>query len=264
MRVTLAFIRSAFHNTYIYRSDFWIRLLSGCIMMYATYSLWNILYQQNPGAFGMERVQMVTYGVLGVIMYPIMDSAMFVQYYMAEQVRQGTLEMDLVKPLNFIFHMFSRFLGFLCVQAALQSLPAFFVAALFLEFRLPATPELALAFFISLLLGYLIFFALSLMMGMLSIITLKIDSLDWAYDSLVRFSSGQFVPLWMFPPVVGAIVAFLPFKQVFFVPMSIYIGAADSPLSTLLLSQAAWAIVLFGLSQLLWLRVHRRITIQGG
>jgi len=199
-----------------------------------------------------------------VIMYPIMDSAMFVQYYIAEQVRQGTLEMDLMKPLNFIFHMFSRHLGILCVLALMQSLPAFLIAALFLEFRLPATPELALAFVISLLLGYLIFFAISLMMGMLSIITLKIDSFDWAYDSLVRFSSGQFVPLWMFPPLLGAIVAFLPFKQVFFVPMSIYIGAVEGSLAMLLFSQAIWAIGLYGVVQIVWLRVQRRITVQGG
>lgn len=264
MRVIWAFIRAAFHNTYIYRLDFWVRLVSAVIMMYATYSLWNILYRQNPDAFGMSREQMTTYGVLGMMLAPVLDTAVFVQFYIGEQVRQGTLELDLMKPLSFLFHMFSRHLGLFVVQILLQGVPAFLFAYLFLDFGLPATPWLALVFILSLFLGFLIFFAVSLLIGLLSIITLKIDSYAWAYFSLVRFASGQFVPLWMFPPVLAALVAILPFKNVYFVPMSIYIGAVEGSLAPLILSQVAWAAGLFGVAYLFWLRVQRWITVQGG
>jgi len=264
MRVIIAFIRNAFQNTYIYRVDFWLRLLASFIMMYATYSLWNILYTQNPTAFGMNREQMTTYGVLGMMLAPVLDSASFVQYFIGEQVRQGTIELDMVKPLNFIFHMFSRNLGMFFVQVLLQGLPAFFFAVAFLDFGLPPTPWHTLMFVCSLLLGYLIFFAISLILGMLSIVTLKIDSYIWAYFSLVRFASGQLIPLWMYPPVLGAIVAFLPFKDVYFTPMSIYIGAVEGDPARLIVSQVIWVIGLYSIVQLFWLRVNRRITIQGG
>ncbi len=264
MRVIYAFIRSTFHLTYIYRLDFWARLISVLILMYATFSLWNILYTQNPGAFGMTRAQMTTYGVLGMMLAPMLESASFVQFYIGEQVREGTLEMDLLKPLQFIFHMFSRHLGLFVVLLLLQGLPAFIFAALFLEFRMPATFELGLLFTLSFFLGYLIYFAISLLVGLLSIVTLKIDSYAWAYFSLVRFASGQLVPLWMFPPALAAFVAVLPFKDVYFVPMSIYNGAADGQIGRLILSQAAWAVGLYVGVQLFWLRVQRRITVQGG
>lgn len=264
MRITLAFIRAAFHNTYIYRLDFWLRLVSAGIMMYAMYSLWSILYAQNPDAFGMTRDQMVTYGMLGVIIHPIMDAASFVQYYIGEQVRQGTLELDLMKPLNFIFHMFSRHFGMFFVLVILQSLPAFLIAIIFLGLRFPATPQQALVFVLSLFLGYLIFFAISLIIGLLSIVTLRIDSYEWAYESLVFFASGQFIPLWMFPSSLAAIIAVLPFKNVYFVPMSIYIGAVEGNLYNLLLSQAAWVMGLFLLVQIFWMWVQRRLTVQGG
>jgi ABC-2 type transport system permease protein len=264
MRVIWAFIRAAFHNTYIYRLDFWVRLISAFIMMYATYSLWDILYAQNPDAFGMSREQMTTYGVLGMMLAPLLDSAVFVQFYISEQVRSGVLELDLMKPLNFIFHMFSRQLGMFFVQFLFQALPAFLFAYFFLEFGLPATPWLALVFLFSLFLGFLIFFAVSLLIGMLSIVTLRIDSYTWAYFSLIRFASGQFVPLWMFPPLLAAVVSFLPFQAVYFVPMSIYIGAGQGELTTLILSQVAWLVGLYLTVQLFWLRVQRRITVQGG
>ncbi len=264
MRILIAFARAAFQNTYIYRLNFWLRLVSACIMMYATYSLWNILYQQNPGAFGMSREQMTTYGVLGMMLAPVLDSAISVQYYIGEQVRTGTLELDLMKPLHFLFHMFARHLGLFIVMVLLQGLPAFLFARLFLEFNLPAAPGITLVFLFSLFLGFMIFFAISLLIGMLSVVTLKIDSYAWAYHSLIRFASGQLIPLWMFPPALAAVAAILPFQQVYFVPMSIYIGAASQNLGAMIGSQIVWAIGLYTVAQLIWLRVRLHITVQGG
>lgn len=263
MRIVFAFVRNAFHSTYIYRLDFWVRLISALIMMYATYSLWHILYTQNPGAFGMSLEQMTTYGVLGMMLAPLLDSANAVQYYMGEQVRQGSLELDLMKPLNFVFHMFARHFGIFCVQGLLQGVPAFLFGVLVLKIALP-TPGMGMAFGVSLMMGFLIFFAIGLLMGMLSIITLRIDSFVWAYSALVRFTSGQLIPLWMFPPALGAVVAILPFRNVYFVPMTIYVGAVEGKVSTLLLSQAAWMVGLYAAVHFAWGRVQRRITVQGG
>jgi len=108
MKVLYAFIRTAFHNAFIYRVDFWVRLLSIFIMMYASYSLWTILYRQIPDAFGMDLETMTTYGVLGMMLVSFVDAASNVSYYIAEQVRMGTLELDLMKPLDFIVSWISN------------------------------------------------------------------------------------------------------------------------------------------------------------
>ena len=63
---------------------------------------------------------------------------------------------------------------------------------------------------------------------------------------------------------LAAIAAVLPFQAVYFVPMSIYVGAYEGSLENALLSQAAWAVGLFLAARLCWARVQRRITIQGG
>lgn len=124
MRIIYAFIRTAFHNTFIYRLDFWVRQVSVFIMMYAFYSLWSILYRQSPNAFGMDLERMTTYGVLGVLLGPIMDSATSTWWYIGEQVRMGTLELDLMKPLDFILHMLFRNLGEFCVTLFMRGLPS--------------------------------------------------------------------------------------------------------------------------------------------
>ena len=264
MSVLFAFIRTAFHNAWIFRLDFWLITPSLFIMMYASHSLWSILYQQSPHAFGMDLERMTTYGVLGILLLPIMRSAMRIQYYIAEQVRLGTLELDLMKPLDFMFHMLSRSVGDLGVELLTRLAPGVLFAYLFLGFRPPISVQAGLAFLVSLALGYLVIFVLSFLMGMLSIVTLDIRSYAWAYNSLVRFASGQVVPLWMFPPALAAIAAALPFQAVYFVPMSIYVGAYEGSLGNALLSQAAWAVGLFLAARLCWARVQRRVTIQGG
>jgi len=264
MNVLFAFIRAAFHNAWIFRLDFWLITPGLFIMMYARHSLWSILYQQSPHAFGMGLERMTTYGVLGVLLIPIMRSAMRIQYYIAEQVRLGTLELDLMKPLDFMFHMLSRSVGDLGVELLTRLAPGVLFAYLFLGFRPPISVQAGLAFLVSLALGYLVIFVLSFLMGMLSIITLDIRSYTWAYNSLVRFASGQVVPLWMFPPALAAIAAALPFQAVYFVPMSIYVGAYEGSLKNALLSQVAWAVGLFLAARLIWARVQRRVTIQGG
>jgi ABC-2 type transport system permease protein len=264
LKVLYAFIRAAFHNAWIYRFDFWVIMPGLFIMMYASYSIWSILYQQSPNAFGMDLERMTTYGVLGILLLPVMRSAARIQYYIAEQVRMGTLELDLMKPLDFMFHMLSRSVGDLGVGLLTRLVPGVVFATLFLGFRPPVSVQAGLVFLASLVLGYLVFFALSFLMGALSVVTLDIRSYAWAYNALVRFASGEIVPLWMFPPALRAIAAALPFQAIFFVPMSIYVGAYEGSLVKSLLPQAAWAVGLLLAARFFWARVQRRITVQGG
>jgi len=264
MKVLYAFIRTAFHNAFIYRVDFWVRLLSIFIMMYASYSLWTILYRQIPDAFGMDLETMTTYGVLGMMLVSFVDAASNVSYYIAEQVRMGTLELDLMKPLDFIVHMLFRNLGEFFLLLVTNGLPGLLFAYLFLDFKPPVSPEAGVAFLISLFLGYLVFFGISFLMGMLSIVTLDIRSYSWVFWSVVQFASGQLVPIWMFPPAFAAVILALPFKDIYFAPMSIYVGAQQGSIAEILLSQVVWAIGLILASWLVWLRVQKRITVQGG
>jgi len=264
MNILRAFIRTAFYDAFIYKVDFWLAIPILFVRMYASYSIWSILYQQSPDAFGVGVEQMTTYGVLGVLLLTVMDAAQHIQHYIAMQVREGKLELDLMKPLDFMFHMFGRSIGIVSVLALARLLPSLILAVLFLDFRPPVSLQAGLAFLLSLVLGYLIFFCASFMFGLLSIITLDIRSYDWAYRAIIRFVSGQIVPLWMFPPVLAAVAAVLPFQAVFATPMSIYIGLYEDGLSKVLLSQLAWLIGLLVAARFFWLRVQRRITIQGG
>jgi viologen exporter family transport system permease protein len=145
------------------------------------------------------------------------------------------------------------------------ALPALLIGYFLFDLELPATLQTGFLFVIAFLLGYLVNFHLDFLLSTISIVTLEIHSIDWAFQATSRFFSGQFVPLWLFPGVLGLLANILPFRSLFFTPLSIYTGV----LSGIAIIQAIgfqliWLIILLILSRWLWGRVQIRIVSQGG
>ena len=262
MKIFWAFTRQAFQYVSVYRFNFFVGFFLTFLQMYAIYWVWKILYTQKPGAFGVDMQQMITYGVLGVAMQIFMWSR--VQWYIANQVKSGAIDTDLMKPMDFHIHMLARSTGETVISSIL-ALPALIVSFVFLDVSLPASPEAAVAFFISITLGFMVIFHLNFILGMLAVFTLDIRHISWAYMSITRFFGGQWVPLWLFPPALVVIANFLPFQSTFAIPMSIYIGKiAGADVFKALGTQVSWMVALMLGSRMLWTFAHRRLVVQGG
>ena len=120
-------------------------------------------------------------------------------------------------------------------------------------------------FAVALLLGYLVSFHLDYLLGLLAFVSVEIHSIDWAFHATSRFFSGQFVPLWLFPGALGVLADVLPFRSIFFIPLSIYTGALrGKEIPQALSFQLLWTIILLILSRWLWDRIQTRIISQGG
>ncbi len=263
MRIFWAFARQAFHTTAIYRFDFWLRALSIFLLMYSVRWIWTILYTQRPGAFGVDLQQMVTYGVLGMAFAVIFDTGP--QYYIAMQVRTGAIDTDLMKPLDFHLHMLARSAGTMLFSLGVLTIPALVIAYFLFDLQLPRDAASGFLFGVSLLLGYLVLFHLDFLIGLLAIVTLDIHSIDWAYYTLVSFFAGQMVPLWLFPQFIRVLAEALPFKSIYYIPMSIYIGKlAGAAAAEAIGFQLVWLGLLFLISRWVWSRVHTRLVVQGG
>ncbi|HEX6269045.1 MAG TPA: ABC-2 family transporter protein [Anaerolineales bacterium] len=263
MKIFWSFTRQAFQFVAAYRFNFFTEIFLILLRMYGVYWVWKILYTQRPGAFGVDLQQMITYGVLGMALEIFMWSRP--QYYMARQVKSGAIDTDLMKPLDFHFHMLARSLGETLVALTVLALPALGIAYFVLGVDLPPDALTALLFGISLTLGYLVLFHLNFLIGSLGVVTLDIRHINWAYFSMVRFFGGQIVPLWLFPPFLAWLASVLPFQSTYFIPMSIYIGSlTGTEAFQAIVFQVVWLVVLVSLSRLLWSWAHRRLVVQGG
>ena len=263
MKIFWAFARQHFQATAIYRFDFWLRVSSILILMYGTRWLWITLYTQRPGAFGVTLQQMVTYGVLSMAVQNLFFTGP--PYYMAQQVRSGAIDGDLLKPLDFHFHMLARSTGEMLFRILVMALPGMLVGYFLFDLQLPATVRTGFLFVAALLLGYLVNFHLEFILGSIALLTLEIHSIDWAFHATSRFFSGQFVPLWLFPGVLGTLANILPFRSIFSIPLSIYTGVLSAGAITQAIGfQLLWLIILLMISRWFWERVQTRIVSQGG
>jgi len=263
MKIFWAFTRQHFHATAIYRFDFWLRVASTPILMYGIRWVWITLYTQRPGAFGVSLQQMVTYGVLSMAIENLFYTGPV--YYIARQVKSGAIDGDLLKPLDFHFHMLARSTGEMFFRVIVIALPAMLVGYFLFDLQLPVTWQTGFLFLIALLLGYLVNFHLNFLLGTIATVTLEIHSIDWAFHATSRFFSGQFVPLWLFPGVLGRLADILPFRSIFSTPLSIYTEVLNgSALTQAIGFQFLWLIILLAMSRWLWGRVQMRIVSQGG
>ena len=263
MKIFWAFTRQAFFNTSIYRFEFWLRIFSVYLWMYTIYWVWKTLYTQSPAAFDLSLEQMVTYGILGMALEIFLDVGP--EWYIATQVRSGAIDTDLMKPLDFHLHMLARSAGEMMFSLGILALPSFAIGYYLFNLRLPGDALTSLLFVLSLILSFLVFFHISFLLGTLTVVTLDIRSISWAYYSMVSFFSGQVVPLWLFPDFLRRLSELLPFQAIYYIPMSIYIKriSGSTALQGLGL-QVFWTIVLVFFSRWAWSQVHRRLTVQGG
>jgi ABC-2 type transport system permease protein len=263
MKLFWSFARQNFHALAAYRFDFLLRASSIIILMYGIRWLWVTLYTQRPGAFGLSLEQMVTYGVLSMAIQNLFFTGP--PYYMARQVRTGGIDLDLLKPLDFHYHMLARSTGEMLFRVFVLALPGMLVGYFLFDLQPPADSLAGLLFPVAILLGYLVSFHLDFLLGLLAFISIEIHNIDWAFHATSRFFSGQFLPVGFFPGLLGMLANILPFRSIFFIPLSIYNGAlGGGEIMRAMGFQLVWLTILWILSRWLWNQIQRRVVSQGG
>ena len=180
-----------------------------------------------------------------------------------ENVREGTIATDLMKPISLPFYFFSDGFG-QTVFHALMIAPALALSLLLVRIDVPR-PAALCAFALAFALGYLVNFFLNFLMNVVAFWTLETFAIQlmirWASDLL----SGQLLPLSFFPGLLGRVVADLPFAAIYSTPLRIYIGELPaSGWPEALGVQLVW-LALFGAAALaIWRFAERRVVVQGG
>jgi len=264
MRLTLSFMRRYFNFSTYYTFEFYTGILAEIIMLTVIYSLWSALYAQGGLDPDITRQQLIAYAVIGMVFTRFV---MFggCHFYISDKIHTGRIDSDIVRPVNFQWYMFIRDLAEKGNLLIFRLLP---ISLLFLVISgtwISLSFERLLIFLLSVTLAYIILFAINYLFGMLAFVTLNIQNVQFAFGALIGFLAGQIVPLWMFPENVRYVVYLLPFRSIFDVPMSIYIGnLTGRELLHAVILQVIWAVTLLFIGQLCWRIVRKHIISQGG
>jgi len=227
--------------------------------------VWLAAYEDQTSVGGFDLSQMLAYTVGIMVLRTMLTS--HIEWAMDHEVRQGLLSTYLVRPMNVCAQWFVGELAWKAVRGVLVT-PVLIGSLVWLGPYLSLPPldigqMLLLA--VSVVLGYLVCFALKLCIGMLVFWTTDINGTMTLYDVTASVFGGVLVPLTLLPEPLYALAMVLPMRAIYDVPLGILLGRLDgAALWWGVASQVGWATVLGLFARALWQRGLRRYEAVGG
>jgi len=228
-------------------------------------ALWIALYSSDAKEtmFGFTFVQMVSYTVIAQLVSRLVRTGF--EYDVDNDIRTGSLDRFLVKPVGYFgFRLFS-FLGDKLVQSLVMGLLiALAVAFLVLSIGFPLTASGALLFIAAMLIAFTLNFLLFWCVGLVGFWLTEIGFLFEAVRILIIALSGGIFPLAVFGSDAARVLNLLPFRFTIQFPTELLCGrippASVAPSFALALF---WILALTALSQIVWRRGIRRFAAVG-
>jgi ABC-2 type transport system permease protein len=262
-RVYAEFVRVGFVNTLAYRLRYYTGIVTYFIYVTVYYFIWKAIYAQSSTIGGFTFSQILTYIAVGWIIRSFYFNN--VDQDMANQVIEGKLAMDLIKPVNIQLMYVAQAFGECLFRAGMLSLPTAVVLMLIYPLRRPASLHHFLAFLPSVLLSFFLVAAINFAVGTLAVRLKSILGLLRAKYFLLELFSGLLLPITYFPEVFQRAFKLLPFQYISYIPVSLYLGKINgAAIAGSLAMQLVWVVLLFIIGDAMWKWSSRKITIQGG
>jgi ABC-2 type transport system permease protein len=221
--------------------------------------IWKAILRSDTAPEGPPPTAVLTYVLLARVLLDQLD----VRTPVLGAIWEGTIASRLMRPVSVFGDHLSEMVGGWWLRWVTFSLPALAVAPLLGVDLAPASAGRAAAFVVSLGLSVAVGSAVDFLFALLVI---RWPESYWSFclarDSLSPFVAGAVVPLVLLPWSIGTVLGWLPFAAMVSAPLRIYTGGGD--VAALLLSQVAWALVLWTLTRRLWQRAAGRMVSFGG
>lgn len=252
----------------VYRGNFILGLVGLLLQIYLLKMVWTAVFPASgsmAGASGrsITLATQIAYATLAGLQYWLFNPAM--SSLIPDRIRQGTVIVDLVRPVPFTTQvLFSQFGTTLAMAPfAVFALP---FAVLVGGMETPDSARAAWVYAVSLALAYLVNVLLSMIVVMGAFWVTEIGGIYFIFRMVSQLLSGALVPLWFMPDWLIEIVRFLPFHATTYTPISLYLGQAGETgdMAAAVGVQVFWIATLWIALRVVWSRALRRVVVQGG
>ena len=268
IRIYLPFALNELKTMLSYKGSFYLFIFISTFSSFISYFLWMAIYGSTgkPMLGGLTREEMVVYIFMVYVTSSIVMSS--IADLVSEDVVKGTVAMNLIKPIDYRMSLISRAAGYMVYR--------FLAPGVFIWIGLETYKVLVLGgqvtsikniilYLISCGMSFLIYVLFDFCVGMIAFFTNYVFGLLMVKDALLRFLTGQLIPLSFFPGVVQKIFDFLPFSSMVYTPVMIYLGKySDAELMFVMTRQAVWVVLLYVFGSFIWKKVTRRLEVLGG
>lgn len=262
----LTFTKNSLQRNLAYRANSVIFFLGDIMLLAVTYYLWKAIYSSAPQSIlnGFTYNEMIAYVLISFITGAIINAD--IMHMMYREVKDGSIAMNLIRPINYEKRMFFESLGNLLYNLLIVFIVGFIFILIF-TFKTTGSINIIgiLFYFISALLGFCINFFYSYTFGLFSFKITNMWGLSQITQAIIQLVSGALIPIVFFPTWAQMIFNFLPFKSMIYTPSMIYLGKMGyAEIGISILIQIFWVVILAICARALWNKMIKNLTILGG
>lgn len=245
-----------------YASEVGSRLFFLAVILYIFMRLWTITYQ-NAGTNvlgGLTLNEMLWYLV---VTESICMSSPRISQLVDEDVRTGTIAVQMVRPLSYpLYRLFAclgeRYVRFFVTLAAGAAI-AFFLVGPFQSSGLNL-----IAFLVAVPLAFVLDFLGYFLVGLGAFWMEDTSGAMLIYSRLTMILGGMLIPLELFPSNVRPLLEHLPFASIVYGPARMFVKPDAGALLSLYGNQIVWIAVMSAIVAFVYSKATKRISAQGG
>lgn len=256
-------IRIRFLTMLAYRLNFFSGILTYVVYTGGYYFLWGAVYGSRESLGGMTAVAMTTY---------LAVSWMTRSFYfnnldreIADEIKSGAVAIQMIRPYNYMAGKLFSALGEGLFRLLFWMIPGMTVATILFPVQLPGRLSTYGLWALAAAMAFLVNAMLNLIFGLFTFFLKNAQGLRWAKSLATDLLSGLFLPLHFYPEWLQAVVRWLPFQTISYLPNMIFTGNLSGTAAWSAIGlQAVWVALLATLAWQLWLRARRYLVVQGG
>ena len=262
LRTMIALAKMQFNQYNIYKSNFYLFTLNRIVEVLVYIFVWQAIYNQTGQTGEFTIIQMITYYILAVAVSNI--ALWGINEDMAYSIQNGKINKELLNPITYFQYYFGVDLGELAF-AVVVGTATFIICSLFWPVYLPTSILNFVLFIIVIILGIPITFFLQMIVGTCGFYTNSIWGMQILRKSVISIFSGIIAPITLFPTWFQEIANILPFKELIYTPINIWLGQISvNEVYPIIIKQIIWGIVLYIIAKIFFKHAVKKITINGG
>jgi ABC-2 type transport system permease protein len=263
MRLYWEVARRGFRRYATYRGATFAGVFTNTVFGLLRAYVYLAVIHARPVVGGFDRTDLLTYTFVGQGL--IMVVYLWGWDEVARRIRSGDIALDLAKPYHFIGYWLATDLGRAVYHAAARGITPFLLASLIFNLRVPTSPVVWGAFFMSAAMAVCVSFAQRMLTNLSAFWFFDHRGVDRIGAACWTFLSGFIVPITFFPTGLARVARVLPFAAMMQTPIEIFLGKRHgSHLVLALAGSVVWSIVLLGCVSFVLTRATRRVVVQGG
>lgn len=267
-RLYWPFSRGVIQTIMSYRINFFMFVFGNMMRTFVLYYLWKAVFisSSTKSLNGFSLSDMIIYLFMSSITAGTINSG--TDGDIAQEVHDGSIAMNLIKPINYQIRMLFISFGAFVYQFIFILLPIWIgliVVRYFTAREVPPGIGTILLYLLSMILGFFVNYLMNYCYGLLAFYVTNMWGISHLKDAALLFFSGQLIPIAFFPLVLQKVMQFFPFSSLNYIPVMIYLNKiTGAELLQSLGIQLLWIVLLYLLSRWLWNRAINKLVILGG